>query len=96
MSGQRNNSRKEQLPAELGYGHIMPQAPEVLHHHHCVNGNGKCNNDHSDTENILRFYNECNILSVFQIKFTPNIVRYFHTITQNSYAPFESLADFLI
>lgn len=29
MPGQRNNSRKEQLPAELGYGHIMPQAPEV-------------------------------------------------------------------
>lgn len=29
MPGQRNNSRKEQLPTELGYGHIMPQAPEV-------------------------------------------------------------------
>ena len=29
MPGQRKNSRKEQLPAELGYGHIMPQAPEV-------------------------------------------------------------------
>ena len=29
MPGQRNNSRREQLPAELGYGHIMPQAPEV-------------------------------------------------------------------
>ena len=26
MPGQRNNSRKEQSPAELGYGHIMPQA----------------------------------------------------------------------
>lgn len=29
MPGQRNYSRKEQLPMELAYGHVMPQAPEV-------------------------------------------------------------------
>ena len=29
MPEQRNNSRKKQAPLELGYGHIMPQAPEV-------------------------------------------------------------------
>ena len=29
MPGQRRNSKQEQHPLELGYGHMMPQAPEV-------------------------------------------------------------------